>query len=332
MNASPLPVVRRGFTLIELLVAISIIALLIAILLPAVQAAREASRRTVCKNNLKQMGLAVQLHVEHRGHFQAGYLFDPPSPPPPTSGGTTVPPATRKFDRPPPRKPPRPDYVEPNGPGWGWAALILPYEEQTSLHEAIDFSLPVESPSALEARTRLLDVYRCPSDVSAGVFSVQTEANTPLADAATNSYAACYGALGILNTDPEGGNGLFQRNSRIRTNDVLDGMSHTLALGERAAMFTQTPWAGVMSGGTCRTTPGAPVYKAITELAPVMVLGRIGNKPLLDPYSEPYDFFSAHDRIVHFVFGDGSVRPLQSGLSIEILQAMATRAGSEALP
>src|SRR5688572_26206612 len=148
----------RGFSLVELLVVMAIIGLLIALLIPAVQAAREASRRTVCKNNLKQMGLALQLHVDNRGHFPAGYLRNvqpaaaAPAPAPAPLTGPQVPtPGTRKFDRPPPRPKPPGDRHDPlfgvdlNYPGWGWASLILPYAEQGALHDEIDFALPVES-------------------------------------------------------------------------------------------------------------------------------------------------------------------------------------------
>jgi hypothetical protein len=172
-------------------------------------------------------------------------------------------------------------------------------------------------------------MYTCPTDIEAGIFTVLNEQSAPLGEVATNSYAANFGALGLLNTNPDDGNGMFQRNSRIRSFEVRDGITHTLAIGERSATLSRTPWAGVMSGGTAQTTPGAPVYTAITELAPVMVLARVGNKPLLDPFCEPYDFFSAHHGVVNFAFTDGSVHALRTGLSVHVLQALATRAGNE---
>jgi prepilin-type processing-associated H-X9-DG protein len=86
-----------------------------------------------------------------------------------------------------------------------------------------------------------------------------------------------------------------------------------------------------MTGGTVRTAPDAPVYTSILELAPTMVLARIGNKPLNDPYSEPYDFFSPHPGVVQFVFADGSVHPLRTTTDVAVLQALATRAGYEAV-
>jgi hypothetical protein len=144
--------------------------------------------------------------------------------------------------------------------------------------------------------------------------------------AATNSYVACFGAYGLINTDPEQGSGLFQRNSRIRYAQIKDGLAQTIAVGERPALFAKAPWAGAMTTGTVRTTPGAPVYTAAVELAPTMVLARMANRTLNSPYSEPYDFFSPHADLVFFVFADGSVQGLTSSADLDALHALSTRA------
>jgi hypothetical protein len=182
------------------------------------------------------------------------------------------------------------------------------------------------------------------------VYTVFNELNAPLGQAATNSYAASFGsyrviqtvdpvtgkeeviAYGFINTDPDNGNGLFHRNSRIRYADIRDGLSQTLAVGERAAMFAKSPWSGVMTGGTVRTTPGAPVYTASVELAPTMVMARIGTRSLNSTYSEPYDFFSPHTDLVFFLFADGSVQGLTSNLDLAPLHAMSTRAMGRLVP
>ncbi len=255
----------------------------------------------------------------------SGYIFSPPSTASATSSPATASPSasayqSHRFDAPPPLP-----LVLPNGPGWGWAALLLPFYEQSALSNSIDFHLAVEAAGNAEPRVTMVPTLVCPSDTATGVFQVWDELNVPLAQAATNSYAACFGAYGLMNTDPDTGNGLFQRNSRIRFQDIPDGLSQTLAVGERAAFFAKTPWAGVMTGGTVRTTPGAPVYTAIVELSPAMVMSRMGNRSLNSPLSEPYDFFSPHHELVFFALADGSVQGLTSSADLDVLHALATR-------
>lgn len=309
---------RRGWTLIELLVVMAIIGVLVGLLLPAVQRVREAANVASCKNQLKQMGLALLLYHDQQRSFPSGYLF--------SAGATPAGPPAPRLDR----RPPPPIPLIPNSPGWGWATLILPCLEANNLAAQINYQLPVESPSHVNVRTTVLRIYVCPSDAQTGVFAVLTDLNQNLASAATNSYAACFGAGGLLNTQPDDGTGMFFRNSRVEIANITDGTSNTLAVGERASLFTQAPWAGVMTGGTTRITPNAPVYTAITELAPTMALARVGHRALNDPYSEPYDFFSPHPGMAQFLFADGSVHALQAAVDVAVLQALATCAGGEA--
>jgi prepilin-type N-terminal cleavage/methylation domain-containing protein len=319
---------RRAFTLLELLVVIAILTVLLGLLLPAVQKVRESANRTACQNNLKQIGLALHLYVDSNETFPPGYVFQgsaAPGAPPPAPPAPPGP--SQKVDRYIP--PPPAALPTPNDPGWSWAAMILTHVEQGNLAQQIDYQLAVGDVGSQAVRTTPVRLYTCPSDTSTGLFTVLSEQNTPLGPAATNSYAACFGAGGQPNTLPDLGNGMFARNSATRFLDISDGTSTTLMIGERAALFAQGPWAGVLTGGTIQTTPGAPVYGSSSDAAPIMVLARVGNRLPNDPYSEPYDFFSPHMQMVQFVFADGSVHPLHINIDLMVYQGLATIAGGE---
>ena len=291
---------RTAFTLVELLVVLAILGVLVGLLLPAVQKVREAAARAACQNNLKQLGLALHgYHLRH-GSFPAGYVCQARS--------------------------------DPNwtAPGWGWAALLLPDTEEDNLARQIDFRLPVEDPRNRAARTAVRKLLVCPADRATGVFTVLGRDGAPLADAATTSYAACFGVGVLLESAPGDGDGLFFRNSHVRLSEVTDGTSYTFAVGERASRLTQTAWAGAVSGGTARLTDGAPTNNPnAVKGAPVQALASASIHALNDDFSDPEDFFSNHRAVANFLFADGSVRAVPSGTEVRALHDLATRAGGE---
>src|SRR5262249_3540753 len=133
---------QKGFTLIELLVVIAIISILTALLLPAVQQAREAARKTQCKNNLKQIGIALHNYHDVHNVLPPAYLYLP------GGGGQQGPPDPTNGDA---------------GPGWAWGMLILPQMEQTNLHDAFNVNLPSWDPTNATAARTTLPVYNCPT-------------------------------------------------------------------------------------------------------------------------------------------------------------------------
>jgi prepilin-type N-terminal cleavage/methylation domain-containing protein len=333
MSGSPLPpragARRPAFTLIELLVVIAIIAVLIGLILPAVQKVREAANRAKCQNNLKQIGLALHNYHDANGRFPPAFNYVPPPPTPPAPPAPAAPPTSRKLDRPNPAV-----FEAIFAPGWSWAAYILPQLEQKALYDRINFQYSVSTAMYADLLTTPLAVYTCPSDGGSGRFWVQDYNNADVLEATTNSYAACLGGYnGLYYTDPAySDNGVFFRNSAVQIPDITDGTSNTIAVGERAGLFTQAPWAGIIAMGALRTTPGAPVYNADLLPPSFMPVARPAAKSLNDPYSQPYDFFSPHPSVGLFLFADGSVHGLRHGLDMAVFRALGTRAGGEAVP
>lgn len=293
---------RRGFTLIELLVVIAIIAILIALLLPAVQQAREAARRTQCRNNLKQIGLA--LHNYHDTHrlFPSGWIG--------IENGV-------------------PD-VE-GGNGWGWATMILPAMEQGPRFKRLNFDYPFTSTDGgvvnRGAWQEVIPMFRCPSDPAPEFWTMDSEdpmdpnPDLPLLFPTAN-YIGVFGTeeLDDCEGTPSGmacsSDGLLYHNSRVRMKDIKDGTSHTLAVGERRTnveLGWYSTWVGVAPGG---------------EEAFARILGAADHTPN-HPDTHFDDFSSRHVGGTHFLMGDGAVRFIGENIDTELYQGLATIKGGE---
>jgi prepilin-type N-terminal cleavage/methylation domain-containing protein/prepilin-type processing-associated H-X9-DG protein len=208
----------RGFTLVELLVVIAIIGILVALLLPAVQAAREAARSMSCKNQLKQIGLAIQLYHDTHKHIPPGWI------------------STNDND--------------PEGtPGWAWSTRILPYLEQNSLYEnEIDMRIPIDDPLHASAREVRLSVYRCPSDNGKPLVMLASEADgSDLLEVSRSNYPGVFGTEEIEDA-PSSGNGVFFHQSDLRFRDIRDGLSNTFFVSERNSELDGSTWTGVVEG------------------------------------------------------------------------------------
>jgi prepilin-type N-terminal cleavage/methylation domain-containing protein len=211
---------RTAFTLVELLVVIAIIGILVALLLPAVQAAREAARAMQCKNALKQLGVALHNYHDTLGTMPSGWIGNQPDGP----------------------------------PGWGWNALLLPYMEQRNLSDSlIRFDLPIDDPANQQARETLIPLLICGSEANPKLFDIgaddapgnNVDGGTPLFKVARSNYVGVFGTLEIED-DPSRGNGTFFHHSRTRFADVVDGLSNTLVIGERSGKLGGSVWTGVI--------------------------------------------------------------------------------------
>jgi prepilin-type N-terminal cleavage/methylation domain-containing protein/prepilin-type processing-associated H-X9-DG protein len=267
-----MPLSRRGFTLIELLVVIAIIAVLLGLLLPAVQKVRAAAARIQCGNNLKQIGLACHNYHDTRQALPPGYY------------------ATAAY----------PDTY----PGWGWGAFLLPYLEQDTLYRQIDLNSSVASSPAARAKVAL---YLCPADTPPLTPFVLTDATgAPAATAAPSSYAATVGP-DADEADAFEGSGVFYRNSHTRLTDIIDGTSQTVMIGDRAWVQTQGIWAGAPSGAVTRAGPRNPWANATASAAVLVLVHNNFINIRTDADGGLDDFSSNHTGGANLLFADGSV-------------------------
>jgi prepilin-type N-terminal cleavage/methylation domain-containing protein/prepilin-type processing-associated H-X9-DG protein len=312
-----------GFTLIELLVVIAIIAVLIALLLPAVQQAREAARRSQCKNNLKQYGLA--LHNYHE-------VFDQIAP-----GG---------------------DSAWWNGTAVGWQVRVLPQMDQAPLYNSLNFSLanmgetPQQtlgansnnSPPFNYIEQMKVRYARCPTDTSSGVDAWGSgrfqssytgslgSQRTPSADGNCNQFLqfAQAGTADHGNTiDPNQLSGMFTRiGCKVRLSDVVDGTTNTILLGEVLPNCNDHNWVGGAFGfngqGNAQGSTVTPINDYTTCMPKFGTPSNV-NCTAQSNWNYSWGFKSMHIGGAHFLFCDGSVQFLSQNINHQTYQALGGR-------
>ena len=351
---------KSAFTLVELLVVIAIIGVLIALLLPAVQAARESARRMSCGNNLKQLVLAMHGYHGAMNRFPSGYESHPTNDGNVTDGvlidGQT-------WDA---------------GPGWGWGAQILNHIEQGTISASVDFARPIWDADHVSLISASPSVFLCPS--SSGErepFAIRDEPGNPLQIAgneivvgrsnyvASHGQESCWGECGAMTEatifvdihgkcdDPtttqviqvDGdvsrlADGPFYRNSRTKFKDVLDGTSLTIFLGEHSSNLSDKTWVGVVPGGythprftTQVNGPDAAATHVLVHAGPSGGECDLSDEPIIHPVNFPTyhvgQMYSEHPGGGQVGFGDGSVRFVGNEIDLILFAELSSMAEGE---
>lgn len=303
---------RSAFTLIELLVVIAIIGVLVALILPAVQAARESARRAQCKNNLKQIGLAFANYLTQKNVLPPAYVVR-------SSAG--------------------PDHL-----GFGWCTFLLPFMEQDNVYNSINFEA---NPAALPQQK--LPSFICPSDTYTGDAQYTSQSggfnNAMCMDPMYSGWAMGM-CMGTVNSSTPGfaaranyvanygtqalgagmGDGVFGPNTSLPVQFIRDGETNTFFAGERSFAGT-VAWAGVSYDVTCP----APT-QMMTSPTPTQtntnghhVLGttQFGMNKNNSGFSSP------HIGGGHMLFGGGAVKFIADNMDAAVYRALSTRQGGE---
>jgi len=336
MAVSP-PAIRRGFTLVELLVVIAIIGVLVALLLPAVQSAREAARRMQCTNRQKQLALAIHNYESTYNVLPTGTINNRPT----TDGAGPDDPNGHNGD----------GNIAIGGP---WICLILPYLEQPGLHQSF-MRIVAEKPEVVDwfghdnyvttapiGRQRL-PAMDCPSHPPTTEW---LNNGTGMEQLARGNFAACYGRGGYGQVNTKNGliGGLFGNNHRIGLQEVVDGTSNTLAISELKYRLpngvgpsfedSRGVWTYASMGSNVFSTQTGP-----NSATPDRVWGCRDwvkeGMPCVQGGSPYATNFAAargyHPGGVVGAMGDGSARFFSSNIALTVWNALGSRDGGEAV-
>jgi prepilin-type N-terminal cleavage/methylation domain-containing protein/prepilin-type processing-associated H-X9-DG protein len=310
---------RNGFTLVELMVVVGIISVLIALLLPAVQSAREGARRAQCINNLVQIGVALRNYESTHNVYPPGVV-----------------------------NPAGPVVSLPKGYHHGWITQILPFLQQGNAFRKVDFGVGVYDAQNSTLRGVAISSLMCPSDPGPGrgmSWGAGYPGSLNLVPA-QSSYAACH--HDVEAPIDAGNHGVFYLNSRIRDDDVTDGLSTTIFVGE---MQSKPATLGWMSGtrATLRNT-GSPINKPRPELGVLLPVnaeastddaeateresesvagGMVSARELAAAARIVGGYSSYHSGGANFLFGDGSVRFITDRADPNLFRHLGHRADGE---
>jgi prepilin-type N-terminal cleavage/methylation domain-containing protein/prepilin-type processing-associated H-X9-DG protein len=292
---------RRGFTLIELLVVIAIIAILIGLLLPAVQKVREAAARMQCSNNLKQIGLALHNYHDRNGTLPSSEFHD--------NGGKPV--------------------------RWNWQPKILADVEQTAVYNLLDFKVHAWQGNNYALLKEKFKMFLCPSDPFSGEVREEESFAGPTWVLSQSDYAANAGDYknsGGVGQSPDYGNLNYSSGSALRGvigrwgwaarfGDITDGLSNTFAVGECVGAFCITQNFAAQSWGTT-AYPINYMNKSLAATLPTQANPR---------WDESIGFRSFHTGGANFAMCDGSVRFVRESIDGVSYRAYASRAGGEVI-